>query len=447
MLCKINSAKNKIVDWFIVDNENIAYPELYVRRRFIEAVILVFSASLLGFILKVIGVRESFPTEFAMLVCGIVLWMYKKGVNDVFTGNIFIGFFYFALSYGLLFNQSEITTYFRWYIALPMFAMMFINKNSTLFWSIVIILTNVVLFFVKFPSSTILSDPYHKLYFFSDTGIFFLVLLLLLYIYYINKQFIDTRLESEQAEIKKQAQDLIAMQEELIEKNKDLQTYAHVVSHDLKAPIRGILSFSELLKITLHKKNVLDGEIEEQLNFLQDNAVEMEELVTDVLRYAELSNNSAKEFKESDLNELLQQAIRSLPNPNKVKNIDIHHVDLPMVKVLPTQTKQIFQNLISNSIKFADNDRELKIDIFEEDHEDYVLFKFKDNGIGIREENLNDVFLPFKKFNSPTKYSGSGIGLANCAKVVKRHDGKIWAESVLGEGSTIIFTLSKKVSA
>lgn len=191
----------------------------------------------------------------------------------------------------------------------------------------------------------------------------------------------------------------------------------------------------------------MDGEIEEQLNFLQDNAVEMEELVTDVLRYAELSNNSAKEFKESDLNELLQQAIRSLPNPNKVKNIDIHQVDLPMVKVLPTQTKQIFQNLISNSIKFADNDRELKIDIFEEDHEDYVLFKFKDNGIGIREENLNDVFLPFKKFNSPSKYAGSGIGLANCAKVVKRHNGKIWAESVLGEGSTIIFTLSKKLSS
>jgi signal transduction histidine kinase len=309
-----------------------------------------------------------------------------------------------------------------------------------------IMLSYLGLLFYEYPITSVLHDPEYKLFFFTDTLVFYSVILLLIYVYFVGKEFIDKKLIREQEAIKKQATDLIIMQRELLEKNNDLKTYAHIVSHDLKSPIRGIRSFAELLKTTLSKKGIDDVAIDQQLSFINDNALQMEELVTDILRYAELNNDRSREFREINLNILLNQVISSLNDQSAVKNILIYQTDLPIIRVLPTQTKQIFQNLISNSLKFVDDSRALKIEIFEEDHKDYVLFKIKDNGIGIRQEHLKSIFLPFKRFNSPSKYNGSGIGLANCAKVVKRHQGKIWAESIEGEGSTFSFTLSKNIT-
>lgn len=445
MFKSITQRTNKLIDWFIPESEKMEFSDLYVNRRFIEAIIVVVIVLLLALSLKIAGIRESFPSEIALAITLAILILNKIGVKKIITGNLFIGFFYFALSYGIVSNEIEITAYFRWYIVLPMFSMLFINKNSTLFWSALIILTNFALFYVDYPATTILHDYQHKLYFFSDTGIFFSFIMLLIYIYFISKDLIDQKLVSEQAAIKKQAANLIKMQRQLMEKNNELQTYAYVVSHDLKSPIRGILSFSELLKMTIAQRGLNDPEIDKQLSFISENAIQMEELVTDILRYAELSNDTSKEFKDTNLNELLSQTIKNIPFETKINKIAIHEIDLPIIKVLPTQTKQIFQNLISNSIKFAHSSRALEINIYEEDHDDYVLFKFQDNGIGIKEENLANVFLPFKRFNYQSTYSGSGIGLANCDKVVKRHHGEIWAESVLGEGTTISFTLSKKI--
>jgi light-regulated signal transduction histidine kinase (bacteriophytochrome) len=311
---------------------------------------------------------------------------------------------------------------------------------------LLIMLSTFAFFFVEYPVTSVLHDRAYKLFFFTDILVFYTLILLLIYIYNVSKIHIDEELIQEQKGIKKQAADLITMQTELLEKNNDLKTYAHVVSHDLKSPIRGIKSFAELLETTLSKKGIDDAELNQQLSFINDNALQMEELVTDILRYSELSNDSSREFKESDLNILLEQVITTLGDISMIKNILVLKTDLPILKVLPTQTKQIFQNLISNALKFADNSRALKIEISGEVQENFVLFKIKDNGIGIRKEHLTDIFLPFKRFKSPGKFNGSGIGLANCAKVVKRHQGKIWAESIEGEGSTFSFTLSKNIT-
>jgi signal transduction histidine kinase len=445
MLESLIISKNKLIDWFIPDGTKINDSELYAKRRFIEAVMVIFVASFSGFLLNAFGIRDSFPSELAMINCIAILFMHKNRIRTLFIANIFVGFFYIALTYGVMNNSTGITFYFRWYIAIPMFSMLFINKNSTIFWSLLIILSHIGLFFYEFPINSPLDNQGRKLYFFTNTTIFYIILIMLIYVYSVGKEFISKKLMEEQKEIKKQAADLIIMQRELIEKNNVLKTYAHVVSHDLKSPIRSIRSFAELLKTTLLKKDIDDALINQQLSFINDNAIQMEELVSDILRYAELNNDRSREFRETNLNILLNQVISTLSDQSAVKNILIYQIDLPIIRLLPTQTKQIFQNLISNSLKFVDESRALKIEIFEEDHKDYVLFKIKDNGIGIRQEHLKDIFLPFKRFNSPSKYNGSGIGLANCAKVVKRHRGKIWAESVEGEGSTISFTLSKNM--
>ncbi len=106
--------------------------------------------------------------------------------------------------------------------------------------------------------------------------------------------------------------------------------------------------------------------------------------------------------------------------------------------------KQLFQNLISNGIKFRKKNSFPEINITVEEKATEYVFAFKDNGIGIEERNINKLFVLFNRLNSETEYSGTGIGLAICKKIVAMHGGKIWVESKLGEGSTFYFTLRKK---
>jgi signal transduction histidine kinase len=370
--------------------------------------------------------------------------MYRAYGSNRVAGNVFIGFFFIALTYDLFTNVDEILAYFRWYVVLPMFALFFINRNSGLFWGGVILISTLGLYSYDFPNSAILSNPENKKSFFSDTITYYLTVIILIYIYYRGKEVISAQLIQERKEIKNKANDLLIMKDQLLEKNSELQTYAHVVSHDLKTPLRGILGFSEILKNELTKNKTLGEESGIHLDFIKNNALQMEELITDILRYSELSNNTSKEFKLEDLNDLLKQAISSFPNKQIKESVIIHQEELPYVPVLKTQTKQIFQNLISNSIKFTDKNRPLRIEITTKDYPNLVMFTFKDNGIGVKNENLEYMFLPFKRLNSQSRYNGSGIGLANCEKVVKRHKGTIWAESELGKGLTVSFTLSKK---
>jgi signal transduction histidine kinase len=428
--------KNQFLDWLISEKSEISKATLYTHRRFVEAILLALVASIMGLVFKLMGIRENFPIELSILVCVIVLWMYRAYV--------FIGFFFIALTYDLFTNVDEILAYFRWYVVLPMFALFFINRNSGLFWGGVILISTLGLYSYDFPNSAILSNPENKKSFFSDTITYYLTVIILIYIYYRGKEVISAQLIQERKEIKNKANDLLIMKDQLLEKNSELQTYAHVVSHDLKTPLRGILGFSEILKNELTKNKTLGEESGIHLDFIKNNALQMEELITDILRYSELSNNTSKEFKLEDLNDLLKQAISSFPNKQIKESVIIHQEELPYVPVLKTQTKQIFQNLISNSIKFTDKNRPLRIEITTKDYPNLVMFTFKDNGIGVKNENLEYMFLPFKRLNSQSRYNGSGIGLANCEKVVKRHKGTIWAESELGKGLTVSFTLSKK---
>lgn len=444
MLRRLIKQKNRFLDWFITEKPHLTKSQLYVQRRFVETLFLVLAASLFGYIIGLFGFKEEFPNAIAVWVCIGSLALYKLSSNNIVSGNIFISFFFFAITNEILFSSGEVVAYFKWFIPIPVFSLLFVNRNSTFFWSFIVLLTTIGLLVHDYSANTILQEYVYKTFFIADMVLFFLLLMAMVFIYYVGKEVINKELNTEQKELKNKTRDLLRVQEQLLERNKELQTYAHVVSHDLKTPLRGILGFSEILSDELTKHGKIEKDSEVHLNFIKENAAQMDELVTDILRYAELSNNASKEFKPCDLNELLIQAINSFPINYLRESITIQEVNLPKVKGLPTQIKQIFQNLISNSVKFADPNRPLRIKVFIENHEDFVQFSFEDNGIGVKEENLDYMFLPFKRLHSQSQYNGSGIGLANFSKVVKRHNGKIWAESEFGKGLKISFTLAKK---
>ncbi|TFF99206.1 MAG: hypothetical protein EU541_05560 [Promethearchaeota archaeon] len=224
---------------------------------------------------------------------------------------------------------------------------------------------------------------------------------------------------------------------ELKRSNKDLQQFAYVASHDCKEPLRAIISFSELLKEEY--SNVLDEEGREYIKFIEDGAMRMRYLINDLLHFSRVKTK-AKKPQLVDINNVIKDIKKNLHNAIKENNATIIYEDMPTIMVDRTHILQLFQNLISNSIKFR-REKPPEIKIGFEKKEKYWEFYVKDNGIGIEEEYFDRIFDIFQRLHTREEYEGSGIGLAICKRIIERFGGKIWVESEVGKGSTFFFTI------
>jgi light-regulated signal transduction histidine kinase (bacteriophytochrome) len=165
----------------------------------------------------------------------------------------------------------------------------------------------------------------------------------------------------------------------------------------------------------------------------------MEKLIDDMLAYSRVGAQGRK-LKPTDINTVFDKAVANLQMAIDESGATITHTDLPTVKADESQMVQLFQNLISNGIKFCENTKpEIHIEARQENAE--LVFSITDNGIGMNPENKERIFEIFERLHNRGKYSGSGIGLASCKKIVERHGGHIWAESEPQKGSTFHFTL------
>lgn len=229
--------------------------------------------------------------------------------------------------------------------------------------------------------------------------------------------------------------------DELAETNKEIEQFVYVASHDLQEPLRTISNFVSLVE--KKKFGNLDKDYEQYLHFIVDAASRMRNLIKDLLDLSRTGKNIV--FTEVDCNAVLKEVIANLEASIKEKNAKITVAKLPVLKGDPVKLRQLFQNLISNSIKFVKKGVQPEITITSEEKNEEYLFAIKDNGIGIDEQFFNKLFVIFQRLNSGGEYPGTGIGLATCKKIVNLHNGKIWVESKVGEGSTFYFTISKKL--
>lgn len=228
--------------------------------------------------------------------------------------------------------------------------------------------------------------------------------------------------------------------EELTNSNIELERFAYVASHDLQEPLRMITSFLQLLKKRYDDK--LDETATQYINFAVDGAERMKTLIMDLLDYSRVGSNTDPN-DNVDLN-LLIEDIKDIfgKTIDEVKaTITVSH--LPVVKGTRTQLFQLFQNLISNAIKYQKKEPPI-IQIRYKEEKDHYLFEVQDNGIGIDPAFHDKIFVIFHRLHSRSEYSGTGIGLAICKKIVERHNGNIWLKSIPAEGSTFFFTLSKR---
>ncbi len=228
----------------------------------------------------------------------------------------------------------------------------------------------------------------------------------------------------------------------LADSNKDLEKFAYIISHDLKEPLRNINGFTKLLIKKLKNQDVDDG-INEYASFITNGTRQMEGLLNGLLEYSKIGFNKG-EKELVDMNDLVQNVTNSLKIQLNEKNCEVQIQNLPSIPCRSSQMTQVFQNLIANAIKFSD-DSGNKIMISAIDMGDEYQFFVKDNGIGIDKEYQKDIFVVFKRLHNRGVYSGSGIGLATCKKIVEDHDGRIWVKSEKGEGACFLFTIPKTV--
>ncbi|MGD0566081.1 MAG: ATP-binding protein, partial [Candidatus Goldiibacteriota bacterium] len=225
---------------------------------------------------------------------------------------------------------------------------------------------------------------------------------------------------------------------ELKRSNSELQDFAYAASHDMKEPLSMVSSYVQLLE--KRYKGKLDSDADEFIAFAVGGVKQIQRLIDDLLAYSRV-NSKGGEFVPVDLNETLDRVKNSLKFKIEEKNGIIKSAHLPVVMMDPIQSEQLFLNLMVNSLKFARAEANPVIEIDCVKKESGWEFAFKDNGIGIKEEYFDRIFVIFQKLHSREEYEGTGIGLAICKKIIERHDGRIWLDSVPGEGTTFHFTI------
>lgn len=230
---------------------------------------------------------------------------------------------------------------------------------------------------------------------------------------------------------------LLRTSQELARSNRDLESFAYVASHDLQEPLRTIAGFLQLLE--QKSGNQLEGKAKQYIQFAVDGSKRMHQMITDLLFYSKVGMQ-AFEFRPVNLREPVEQSIASLRKSIEDSGAAIAIGDLPSVRADATQMLQVFQNLLSNAIKFR-SERLLEIKVGSRREFGFWKIWVKDNGIGLENEQRDRIFEVFQRLHSRQKYSGSGIGLSICKKIIERHGGNIWVESEPDSGSTFYFTL------
>jgi len=249
----------------------------------------------------------------------------------------------------------------------------------------------------------------------------------------INNEIMVLGIARDITERKQSEEALKKLNRELQKRNREIEEFTFVASHNLQTPMRMVSSYVELF--ARHYKNKLDKNAKEFIGYIKDGSYQMKSMIDDLLVYTKLTTRT-RPLERTDCSEMIER----LKNILKAGNYIITYDPLPQVWSDPKQLYQLFYHLIINAIKFS-NKTPIMVHISAKKQKDSYLFFVRDNGIGIDPQYYERIFLIFQKLHSPEEYPGTGIGLAICKKIIEQHNGKIWVKSKPGSGSTFFFTL------
>ncbi len=316
-------------------------------------------------------------------------------------------------------------------------AFMLLGKKAGIFFTLLSILHLIYFYIIgiytNWVNDTFIGDSPQLvfLYYFMSTSVSILVLAL-------QSISIERNKNEVIAAIKKNENEIRLKNVELERKNKELEQFAFVASHDLQEPIGTASNFAQLLQRQYRDK--LDERGEKYLSFIIQSSERMNTLIKELLDYSRIGHEA--ERVQIDCNQLINQISNDLKNVIDESQATIVAENLPDIFGYPKGIKQLFQNLVSNSIKFKRQGVKPEIQIRCREENQYFHFSITDNGIGISKEYHDRIFLIFQRLHSRTEFEGSGIGLSHSKKIVELHNGKIWLESTPMVGSTFHFTIA-----
>lgn len=229
---------------------------------------------------------------------------------------------------------------------------------------------------------------------------------------------------------------------ELIRSNADLEQFAFIASHDLKEPLRMIASYVQLLERNYAQQ--LDDDAKDFIAFALEGAVRANKLVEDLLQYSLIGNTNNEKWQAVDLNQTLVAVQKKLRPAIQQSKAQLQIEKLPVIQAHLEQMELLFTNLVSNAIKFQQENNLPLVEVGVYQEAKKYIFWIKDNGIGMEEKYTDKVFRIFQRLNTRGKYQGTGSGLAICKKIVERHGGGIWFTSTMNEGTTLYFSIPQK---
>jgi signal transduction histidine kinase len=271
-------------------------------------------------------------------------------------------------------------------------------------------------------------------------------------LYRQTKELNDIKLNLEH-KVEERTAELQEANKELETSNTELQQYAFIASHDLQEPLRKIIMFSQMVK-----ERFMDGsEGGQYINRIITSSERMRTLINDLLSYSKLS--VMPDFVSSSLNSIVQETITDLELVIRETQAKIVVENLPVIEMVPDQMRQVFQNILSNALKFSRQGISPEIKIYSDftkersaesepsEKGNYCRIYISDNGIGFNEQYLDKIFTMFQRLHGRTEYEGTGIGLSIVKKIIEKHNGIVTAKSKENEGSTFIMALPLKQTA
>ncbi|MBC7914033.1 MAG: GHKL domain-containing protein [Pyrinomonadaceae bacterium] len=249
---------------------------------------------------------------------------------------------------------------------------------------------------------------------------------------------LEAKVATRTATLQQSKIELEAQAKKLQTQNKELEQFAYIASHDLQEPLRTLISFASLFEEEF--KGKLNGDADTYLNFIIQSSKRMQQLVHGLLDYSRIGKEAS--LKPVDCNKIINEVMDDMAASINESAAKISVQQLPQLTGNPTEIRQLFQNLLSNALKFRKKDISPQINLTAEQQTGNWLFSIKDNGIGIAEADKDKIFTIFKRLHNRDEYEGTGIGLSHCRKIVEQHGGNIWIDSQPGLGSTFYFTIS-----
>lgn len=245
-------------------------------------------------------------------------------------------------------------------------------------------------------------------------------------------------LQRANAELSKRSAQLERANRELETSNRELEAFSYSVSHDLRAPLRAVGGFSKMILDDFGSQ--LPPESQRLLNVVVSNVAQMRAMIDDLLRLSRLGR-CALSMERIDLTSLVRDVLQDIGRSQDISKVEVQIAELPPCNGDPSLLKQVFVNLLSNAIKFSRNKEKPIVQVGSLRQKGETVYFIRDNGAGFDMQFADKLFGVFQRLHNEDQFEGTGVGLSIVQRIIHRHGGRIWAESVPDQGATFYFTL------